>query len=280
MRKMPAILPLVFMMTLIVIPVAVPADQPDTLNVKIKNIPFTPGEKLYFRMNYSIFTVGRAEILVNPIKYYIEDKTYYKIDIYGRTAGAGAIVSTVNDNWGALLDTDNLLPLKAWRNIEEGRFRKKEYVNYDHQEGIVNVRVVNNETGRLKEPEIYEFEDPYTLDLISGYMYLRTINFVGLNLNDTLVMKGFFEDQFYDFKILYKGIETIDTKLGEIDAFKLVPVMPDNKIFAGENSITAWFAADESRIPLKVVADMFIGRAGCEITGFEGMKKKPEFQDD
>jgi len=67
--------------------------------------------------------------------------------------------------------------------------------------------------------------------------------------------------------------------LGEIQAFKLVPVMPDNKLFAGENSITAWFAADASRIPLRVEANMFIGRAGCEITGYEGMRSDPPFVD-
>jgi hypothetical protein len=75
------------------------------------------------------------------------------------------------------------------------------------------------------------------------------------------------------------GTEFIDTKLGKIKTFKLVPVMPDNKLFAGENSITAWFAADESRIPVRVEADMFIGRAGCEITGFEGTKINPDFFD-
>jgi hypothetical protein len=73
------------------------------------------------------------------------------------------------------------------------------------------------------------------------------------------------------------GKEFVDTKLGEIEAFKLVPVMPDNKLFAGENSITAWFATDESRIPIRVEAHMFIGRAGCEITGFEGVKVNPHF---
>jgi hypothetical protein len=243
----------------------------------VSKYPFILGEKLFYRMNYSIFTVGKAEIHINPIKYYVADKLCYKIDVYGRTAGAAAIVSRVNDQWGALVDTSDLLPVKSWRYIEEGKFRKKEFVNFDHEEKIIDVRVVNNETGRLNEPMIYEFNEANMLDLISGYTFLRTINFQNHQIGDTIKLNGFFEDKIYKFNILYMGKEIVNTKLGEIEAFKLVPIMPDNKLFAGENSITAWFAADESRIPIRVEADMFIGKAGCEITGFEGVKVNPHF---
>jgi hypothetical protein len=265
--------------------IAVLLIHPILLNGNAKNhhqtalseYPFKLGEKLFYKMKYSIFTVGKAEIHVNPIRYYISDKVCYKIDVFGRTAGAAAIVSRVNDQWGALIDTSDLLPIKSWRYIEEGKFRKKEFVDYNHDDGIIDVRIVNNETGKLKEPVIYEFEEQNMLDLISGYAFLRTIEFEQYYVGDTIRLNGFFEDKFYKFNILYMGREIIDTKLGEIETYKLVPIMPDNKLFAGENSITAWFAADESRIPVRIEANMFIGRAGCEITGYEGMKMDPRF---
>jgi hypothetical protein len=241
--------------------------------------PFGFGEKLYYKMNYSIFTVGKAEIHVNPIKYHISDRVCYKIDIYGRTAGAGAIVSRVNDQWGSLIDTTNLLPVQSYRYIEEGKFRRKEFVDFDHDQKKINVRVINNETGRMDDPLIYEYREPTMLDLISGYAFLRTIDFKRYQTGDTIKVNGFFEDKIYNFKILYQGTEYVQTKLGKINSYKLVPVMPNNKLFAGENSITAWFAADESRIPVRVEANMFIGRAGCEITGFEGTKINPDFID-
>ncbi len=270
---------IIISLLLVIIPFLLNGNGEETLQKNTPEYPFILGEKLYYKMNYSIFTVGKAEIHVNPIKYYIYDKVCYKIDVYGRTAGAAAIVSRVNDQWGGLVDSEDLLPIKSWRYIEEGRFRKKEYVDYNHEEKIINVRVINNETGRLKEPETYEFKDQNMLDLISGYTFLRTVDFYQYIVGDTIKLNGFFEDKVYKFNILYMGTESIKTKLGEIQAFKLVPVMPDNKLFAGENSITAWFAADESRIPLRVEANMFIGRAGCEIIGYEGMKSDPPFID-
>ncbi|MBR9999619.1 MAG: DUF3108 domain-containing protein [Cyclobacteriaceae bacterium] len=267
------------MLVLIISPIVLNGNGEGIKQTHNSEYPFVLGEKLYYRMNYSIFTVGKAEIHVNPIKYYIYDRVCYKIDVYGRTAGAGAIVSRVNDHWGSLIDTTDLLPVKSWRYIEEGKFRKKEFVDFNHDEKKINVRVINNKTGRLNEPLIYDFNEASMLDMISGYAFLRTINFKQYQTGDTIKLNGFFEDKIYKFNILYMGTEFVDTKLGKIETFKLIPVMPDNKLFAGENSITAWFAADESRIPVRIEANMFIGRAGCEITGYEGTKMDPNFID-
>ncbi len=253
------------------------ANQSQINTLDPSRYPFQPGEKLYYKMNYSIFTVGKAEIEINPVVYRLSGKKYYRIDVNGRTAGAGALVSTVNDNWGALLDSVNLLPLQSWRNIEEGHYRRREYVDFNYENGTVNVRVLDNNTGRYKEPKTYNFKSPHMRDLISGYLFLRIIDFNQLSIGDTIKVQGFFEDTFYNFKILYMGKEKIETKLGYILAHKLVPVMPDNKLFAGENSITAWFSADRLQIPLKVEAKMFIGKAGCEITGLKDTKFNPQF---
>jgi len=245
---------------------------------EVKNMyPFDFGEKLYYKMNYSIFTVGKAEIRIYPVAYTISQTDCYKIDIYGQTAGAGKLVSRVNDNFGAYINKDNLLPLKSWRILEEGKYRLKEYSDFDQDKGEVNVRKINNETGRMEAPKVYEFNEPYMLDLISGFAYLRTINFANKNTGDTLIFNGFLENTFYKLNVLYMGIEEVKTKLGKIRAHKLVPIMPDNKLFSGENSITAWIASDASKVPLKVEAKMFIGKAGVEITGFEGMKYSPTF---
>ncbi len=245
---------------------------------EINNVyPFDLGEKLYYKMNYSIFTVGKAEVRIYPVEYTISQTDCYKIDIYGETAGAGRLVSRVNDNFGAYINKDNLLPLKSWRILEEGRYRLKEYSDFDQENGEVNVRKINNETGKMEEPKVYEFSEPYMLDLISGFAFLRTLDFTENKTGDTLTFNGFLEDTFYKLKVLYMGREEVKTKLGKIQAHKLVPIMPDNKLFAGENSITFWIATDASRVPLKVEARMFIGRAGVEITGFEGMKYSPKF---
>jgi hypothetical protein len=101
---------------------------------------------------------------------------------------------------------------------------------------------------------------------------MRTQDFSKVKVNDTIVVKGFFEDTLYELKILYKGKETVKTKAGKFNAIVLKPLMPDNKMFSGENSITAWFSDDKNRIPIKVSANMFIGSAGVELTSYKGLR--------
>jgi hypothetical protein len=261
--------------------ISVTKNQTISQNIRqVSDYPFTPGETISYRMNYSIFTVGKAEIIINPIMYKVADKKYYRVDVNGRTAGAAELVSTVNDNWGALLDTVNLLPLRSWRNLEEGRYRRKEYVDYDHTTGKLKVRVFDNTTGTYSIPKEYKFKHSQIRDLLSGYLLLRIVDYKSLNTGDTINVTGFLEDTFYNFNILFMGKEEIDTKLGSIMAYKLVPVMPDNQLFAGENSITALFSADHLQIPLKIEAKMFIGHVGCEIIRLQGAKGYPEFTEE
>ena len=108
--------------------------------------------------------------------------------------------------------------------------------------------------------------------MIGGFLILRTMDLSATKVGDTLQIKGFFEDTFYNLKIIYKGKDVIKTKVGKFRALRMVPIMPDNKIFDGENSVTAWFSDDRNRMPIKISAQMFIGSAGVELTSYSGLR--------
>lgn len=110
--------------------------------------------------------------------------------------------------------------------------------------------------------------------MVAGFLYLRVIDLKKRKVGDTLTVSGFFEDTAYNLKIMYKGKENVSTKIGNILCYKLVPVMPDNKLFDGENSITCWISDDENRIPVKIQAKMFIGSTGIELVGFKGLRNQ------
>ncbi len=235
---------------------------------------FAKGEQLEFKVHFGIFNVGKATMEVNQQIYKINNKPSYKVDISGWTTGAVSWVSKVDDNWGAYIDSSNLLPHISWRNIKEGRYRKNELVNFDHQNNIIETKVIDNQTGKFKDP--VTFDAPENIrDLIGGYLFVRHIDFSHLKEKDTIKLNAFFEDTIYNFNILYQGKEKVKTKAGHFNAIKLVPVMPDNKMFAGENSVTLWLSDDKNRIPIKAEANMFIGKAGCELIGYNGLKEPP-----
>ncbi len=242
--------------------------------VVVKNTSFGTGEVLEYRVNFGFFTVGKASTVVEKSIYTKNDRPCYKVDAYGETLGFVSWITKVNDQWGAYVDTAALVTHVSYRKIKEGNYRKDELITYDHDKQEAAVKVRNKKTGVYEEPKYYKTPDNVR-DMVAGFLYLRVIDFnKNYKKGDTLAISGFFEDTPYNMKIIYDGKETIKTKVGKISCHRLVPIMPDNKIFDGENSITCWMSDDGNRVPVKIQAKMFIGSTGIELTGFKGLRNQ------
>lgn len=246
------------------------ADRQD-LYPYVKNDSFKRGEYIKFKLTYGIFTVGRGHAKIEEKYYRVNDRSCFKIDAFGTTAGMLSWVTHVNDHWGAYIDTVSILPEVSYRIIREGNYKLDEYTYFNHEAKKVSVKVIDHKTGKFKEPK--EFETSlHTRDMAAGFLFMRTLDFSKLKKGDTVMISGFFEDTFYKQAIVYHGKDVLRMKFGKVRALKFKPVMADNKVFDGENSITAWFSDDNNRIPLRIDAEMFIGSAGVELTEFGNLK--------
>ncbi len=237
----------------------------------IKNDSFARGEAIYFKMTYGIFTVGKGNVQIQPNYFKINGRDCFKVDVQGKTVGMVDWVADVDDTWGAYIDTAALIPHQFYRRIREGRYKKDEWTNFDQVNHKIEVKTINQKTGSFREPKYYDAPSQVR-DMISGFLYLRVMDFSKLKEKDTVVVTGFFEDEFYKLSIVYHGKQTIKTKVGKVRTLVFKPLMPKNKVFNGENSITAWFSDDKNRIPIKISANMFVGSAGVEIIDHSGLK--------
>jgi len=231
------------------------------------------GEHLEYKVNFGIFTVGKADMMIYPEYYKINNRDCYKVDVNGRTTGVVNWLADVNDNWGAYVDTEALVPHISWRNIQEGKYIKKEVVNFDHSKDQVEAKVVNNKTGEFKEPKYYDAPNNVR-DLIGGFLFVRSIDYSNLAEGEEVGMHAFFEDTVYNFQVRYLGKEVVKTKAGKFKAVKLQPLMPNNEVFNGRHSISLWLSDDKNKIPLKAEASMFIGNARVELVDYKGLKNE------
>ena len=232
----------------------------------------TPGEKLFYKVSFGFLTVGEATIITKNELTSQQNTPCYHIDITGKTLGAVAWFAKVNDRWGAHLDSATLLPMMGYRNIRENSYRRDETTHFYQTKRKLRYQRHNLKKAKPSDPKLLETKDE-VMDLISAYQYLRRLDYDRISQKDTVAIYGFFEDEFYDFNVLYAGIETIKTKYGKIKAHKLVPLMPDNDIFDGENAISIWISADDNRIPLRIKADMLVGSGIVELSDYENTAK-------
>lgn len=207
-----------------------------------------------------------------------EDEDCYKVDIYGKTAGLLGVFAHVDDQWGAYVKQRDLLPLYSYRNIHEGKYQLEEEVKFNEEDSLIIVDAYKPHKDKRKPTQYYK-RDSVVFDLISGLLFMRNYDFGSLQLQDTVEMQGFLQDRFYDIRLVYEGLDVIDTRVGELTAYRITPLIPKNKIFPGERPITAWFTADRNKLPLKVKANMWVGSTTVELINYRNIRYGPDFSD-
>lgn len=239
----------------------------------VQNDSFSRGEVLDFKMNYGIFNVGKGSAKIHPDYFRLNNRECFKVDVTAKTVGLIDWVADVDDYWGAYIDTVALVPHQFSQKQREGDYKKDEWTYFDHSKRKIQVKTLDHKTGQMKDPQVYD-APAQVRDMIGGFLYLRTIDFSKINAGDTLSISGFFEDEFYKLRLIYQGKDVVKVRAGKFRAIKIIPLMPKNKMFDGENSVTVWFSDDKNRIPVKIDAKMFIGKAGVELTKYSGLKNQ------
>lgn len=233
--------------------------------------PFTFGEELSFEVSYGWINLADAKMQISKRAQDQNDKPHYKIDVYGKTKGAATIFGKVNDNWGTYLDVETNLPSVSYRHIEEGKYRKHEFVHFDQKNKKATMKLFDRENRNLKESKDFDLPGQVQ-DLVSAFYYLRTQNLKDLKQGESIVIRGFFDKEIYNIKLIYEGTETLDTNLGKKETYIFSPQLPKNKLFRGEFPVKVWVTKDQNKIPVKIKANLFIGSLNLDITSAKGLR--------
>jgi hypothetical protein len=247
----------------------------------IKNDVFNKNEHIEYLASFLGLNAGIATVDVSPKHYILNNRICYKIDVVGKTTGAGSVVR-VNDTWRSYLDTAAFISHRSYRNLEEGSYRREELTDFNPltKKGIMKFEEGNDKTPKAKRNKgKKEFSIPDNVqDMISGYYFLRTLKYDEMKPEEIVVVSGMLEDKSYDLKIRYKGKEIVKTRFGKMHAHKIVPIMPENQMFSGESSVRFWVSDDKNRVPVRVEADMFIGKVVVELKDYANLKHKFNFK--
>jgi hypothetical protein len=237
----------------------------------VRTIPqnsFGRGEVIKYTVHYGLINGGEATVETSGSLERVNDRPCYKATVSGRTTGSFDFFLRIRDQWRAYIDTTSILPIRAQRDIAEKNYRKKETVDFDHLHDMVDVQVHDKENPRRKALKVAN----NSLELVSGFYYLRTLNFDRMRVGEVIKMPGFFDGENFVLEVTFKGRETVETKAGNIRTFKLVPKMPTNKLFRGENAISVYFSDDRNKIPVLFQAEMFVGTVKVDMVKYQGLK--------
>ena len=230
--------------------------------VRAQDIPNYIGEKLEYSIYYSFIRAGTATM--NFQEDTLSENYYIKMD--SRTVGVANTLYRIRDIYECTMDPQTGYPLKAIRNVREGRYRAYNEVEYDHHSREDSTIVNSQKSGVAVVPkEIY--------DILSAFYLLRKKCVSGpLQKGDTIFIKTYFTDEVFDLNIRYIGKEKVKTEYGKIMCLKFNPVTEVGRAFKTEDDMSIWFTDDPNFLPVKIRLDLRVGSVRVELVDFSGLK--------
>ncbi|MCU4163953.1 DUF3108 domain-containing protein [Carboxylicivirga caseinilyticus] len=221
---------------------------------------YKDGEHLVFTLNYGFVTGGKAYLSVNDT-IINNTKTHHVIG-KGVTVGVADVLYKIRDQYESFIDTKTQLPVKAVRNIREGRYRYYNEVYYNRDSS----QVISQKSG------VHNVQEGI-LDILSAFYFARNHKFNDqLAKGDVIQFMTFFSDENFALRIRYRGIETIKTKFGKVECYKFSPVTEVGRAFKTEDDMQVWISKDNNRIPIRVKFDLKVGSFICDLDEFKGIK--------
>lgn len=236
-----------------------------SLNLYGQDKPYKAGEKASYYIHYGFVSGGVATLRIEEDTIFGRDVLYSVLS--GRTTGMADAIYKVRDYYRSFIDPQTGLPLKAIRDISEGRYRKYNELVFDHYSRPDSAIIHSKLTGTHITPlRIY--------DILSCFYYLREHYLAGdypLQEEEVITIMTWFTDELYPIRLRFKGYETIKTPVGKIECLAFNPVTEVGRLFKTEDDMTVWLSNDKNYLPVKIRFDIFVGKITVDIEKYEGL---------
>lgn len=228
----------------------------------IKNRSFRSGEKVVFKVFYNMGMIwagaGTATFTTQLTTY--NNKPVYYVKGVGQTFSSYEWFYKVYDVYESYIDTANLMPIKFLRDVNEGGFKFKNNVTFNHSR---NQAISTN--GVFNIPDCVQ-------DVLSTVYYARNIDYSKYKPGDKIPFNMFLDDQVYSLYIRYVGKEIIKTKYGTFRAIKIAPLLIEGTMFKGGEKMMVWVTDDENHIPVRIDSPIAIGSIKVDLMEYQNLR--------
>ena len=224
-----------------------PRDLPSVL-------PFGPGEKLKFSVDYGIINAGGATMEVKGLRT-VMGHPCLDIRTVAKSNGFFSAFYKVWDRAETFLEPETLLPWRFEKKLREGGFRRDVLVKYD----------------RNRDFALYENGDsvsihPHVQDELSSFYFVRALD---LEVGKDVYIDSHSGRKNYPLRVIVHGRETVEVPAGKFDCLVIEPVMAEDGIFTAKGTLKIYVTDDARRIPVLLKTKVIVGSINVSLTDFE-----------
>ncbi len=225
-------------------------------------------EKLNYKVLYKWGlvhkTAGRATLQLTPLS------TGYRAMLTARSEPWADKVYHLRDTLISTMMRDTFLPTRYEKIAhEDGKF-SHDIVTFSHSGNQVVGNCTRLRRGKgsseTKKATTHLTASGVTVDMLSVFYYLRTLDFVALGDGHSKKINIFSGKKKETLTITYHGAKTVEVGKTKYPSYYVTfTFTTDGK--KSSDPIKAWISADSRRIPLRLEGSLKIGRVIVEYTG-------------
>jgi hypothetical protein len=224
---------------------------------------FQVGEQLTYEISWLNITAGTAVMAVSDAGM-DGGRSRAKLITTAQSSPAITKFFPVDNRVESIVDSATLLPEHLFFKRREGK--KKEDIEYTfHQNDGKVTMVKGGATETLEMP-------PGTQDVISCLYFARSE--LSFQPGASLTMNVFHDKKNRKLDVQVEEIETVSGPWGEVEAARVLVVMPFQGLFLNQGNIRVWFTNDERRIPVRMKAKVIIGSIVADLVN-RGLAPSP-----
>ncbi len=230
-------------------------------------IAFEPGERLEYRVEYEwkgLWTkVGKVAFTVKERE--ADDGTpCYRFQGKGSTLPFYDIFFKVRDLYRSLARKEDLMPLRFFRRVHEGKRRFAEDLRYEHQKGIIRYRSSKDEEKKVS------FSGDL-LDPLTAIYYCRSLKLDGLSPSDTVPVQLSLGKKTYSTYFAYKGKKAFQHPDGKTyQCHHIQPELIPGSIFKEGDHMKVLVTDDSQKTPVFVKSEIAVGTIKVYLSEKEG----------
>jgi hypothetical protein len=217
-------------------------------------VPFGPGEKLTFSVQYGFVKAGDATLGVPDIVEY-NGRPCYLISSKAVSNKMFSLFFRVEDRAMSYLDSEHLVPLRFEKHLREGDYSKDQVVRFDHARGVA-----------VYDDGEEEPIDPRAQDILSTLFLVRGME---LEVGKSVFVNNHADKKNYPLEVKVLKRETISTPVGRFKCLKVEPVLRASGIFQHEGKLTVWLTDDDRRLPVLMRSKVAVGAISAIIAKIE-----------
>lgn len=229
--------------------------------VAAERAAFGPGEQLTFEVSLLGIPAGKAQVTVGWEMEQFGASVWPLVCIGETTNVAQAF--NVKDRFVSYFDPSSGRSLGADFFVQEGNYRRRERYRYAPDQG--KIFTTKQSAGRDAVDGEYESE-PSTMDLAGAAFRLRNEKLAVGQRHEMPIFTG---TKVYQLHALVDSKETVTTKLGTFETFKVRVNGDFNGKLATKGDMTLYLTTDDRHVPVRMSAEFVVGSILIDAVKYE-----------